>query len=148
MWGIIVLFISLFMMGTTMLYTTHDHIVTSANTTAAAITDNIKVYRQHVIAYAQAHPSISGVIPEASLGLPSWYSKTQDMGNYVESGKGYVYYTGHVPGIKQQMFKAFDYSVKVGIKHGPNFINALGEVHENPFTFFLTLPDDTLIVVA
>jgi hypothetical protein len=148
MWGIIFVFISLFMMGTTMMYTTHDYMVTSVNTTSAAITDNIKVYRQHVIAYAQAHPSIAGVIPEANLNLPSWYSKVQNLGNYVESGKGYVYYTGHLPGIKQQMFKAFDYSVKVGIKKGPNFVNALGEVIESPFTFFLTLPDDTLIVLA
>lgn len=43
-----------------------------------SISGNMLVYRNHVIAYAVAHPTATGEIADASLGLPAWFKKSQE----------------------------------------------------------------------
>lgn len=57
-----------------------------------AVVGNMMVYRNHVAAYAQAHPTATGTIADADLALPAWFNRVSEVRNYVSGGQGYVYY--------------------------------------------------------
>lgn len=66
----------------------------------AAVTGNMLVYRNAVAKYATNNPLASGSIADSALGLPTWYRKHASLGNYISTGRTYVFYTGgDLPGL-------------------------------------------------
>lgn len=82
----------------------------------AAISGSMLTYRSYVVTYATANPAITGVVDDAVLGLPSWYSKLVGVSNYVSGGKGYVYYTNPPPKLPTRLLSDANNSIYVGIK--------------------------------
>lgn len=84
----------------------------------AAVAGNMLVYRNAVARYAAANPLASGAIADASLGLPSWYRKHTSLGNYINTGRSYVYYFGgDVPGLAGALHAKTE-SAAVGVNAG------------------------------
>ena len=91
----------------------------------AAISGSMSVYRGYVVTYAQANPGVTGVVSDASLGLPSWFNKMSGVSNYVTGGKGYVYYSNAPGQLTYQLLKDTDNSAFVGIKQSGFVVNPL-----------------------
>jgi hypothetical protein len=86
-----------------------------------AITSNMVIYGSAVAVYMESHAGAAGVIPDASLTLPSWYVHMYGINNYVTAGKAYVYYTGK-PDIVA-FFANKTESTTVGTKRGGVLVN-------------------------
>jgi hypothetical protein len=74
---------------------------------------NMLIYRNAVIAYAEANPSYAGVAADSALALPSWYRKMHGVNNYVVSGKGYVFAQGRAE-LSNQLYQKTK-TINVGI---------------------------------
>jgi len=79
----------------------------------AAVSESLLLYRNIVAAYASTYPSMIGAVPDVSLSLPSWYAKNPSFGNYVASGKSYVFYTQSLPGLVGELARKTE-STNVG----------------------------------
>lgn len=64
----------------------------AAQAHAANVGGSLLAYRNWVSEYAVANPQVVGAVSDAALNLPSWFRKNPRIGNYVNSGRGYVYY--------------------------------------------------------
>src|SRR5260363_286465 len=58
---------------------------------AAAITGNMRVYRNAVGNYARTHTFVTGAVADTALEFPVWFRHRPDVQNYVVDGQGYVY---------------------------------------------------------
>ncbi|MRK19078.1 type IV pilus biogenesis protein PilM [Pseudomonas sp. JG-B] len=83
---------------------------------STAIAGNMAVYRNAVTQFSRSTPGYSGVVPDASLNLPTWFRKIGGVSNYVTGGKGYVYVTGQ-PGVAFALYRRTE-SLLVGTKTG------------------------------
>lgn len=93
--------------------TTED--TTIRNGDLDAIATNVLIYRNAVSRYAQNNPLANGSIADSVLALPAWYRKNGALGNYVSSGRSYVFYTGlDVPGLAGVLQEKTE-SVAVGV---------------------------------
>ena len=52
---------------------------------------NFEVYRNAVEVYARANPAFLGVVPDASLSLPSYHVRDSGITNYVTASQVFVY---------------------------------------------------------
>jgi hypothetical protein len=75
------------------------------NAEISATAGNILVYRNAVSIFSESNVAYSGVIPDAALALPTWYTKTLGLGNYAVGGTSYVYYTNALPGLVSALGK-------------------------------------------
>lgn len=72
----------------------------------SALMDGLLFYRNTVANYATANPTVTGSIADATLGLPSWYNKPIQLGNYIQAGRSYVFYTGNgAQGLASALYK-------------------------------------------
>jgi hypothetical protein len=90
-----------------------------------ATSANMLVYRDYVVAFATANPTVTGAVPDASLGLPSWFSKVSTVQNYVNAGRGYIYVTSNANDLAFQLLQDSHYSINVGIKSSGYLQNPL-----------------------
>lgn len=58
------------------------------------LASNSLIYLGRVKAFVRGNPSFAGPIDDASLNLPSWYSKMDELGAVASSGQGFVYVQG------------------------------------------------------
>lgn len=94
----------------------------------SAIAGNMAVYRNYVVAYAQNNPTITGVVPDGALGLPTWFSKQAGVANHVASGKAYVWYATPPPFGSALTYKLLQFSsntINVGINRNGVLYNPL-----------------------
>ncbi|AEC18870.1 type IV pilus protein [Pusillimonas sp. T7-7] len=68
-----------------------------SKTYAGALGANMLVVRNALQTYLASHPSASGEILLANLGLPTWLNPQPGIRTYVQSGRGYVYFTPKEP---------------------------------------------------
>jgi len=100
-----------------------DKNIDNATTNAAAaqvstVNGSMLIYRNYVVTYATANPGVAGVVPDALLGLPSWFTKPSGINNYITAGKGYVYYSGTaLPEMAYDLMKATNYSIYAGVNN-------------------------------
>lgn len=85
---------------------------------AGVIVDNMQVYRNAVVLYAAAHPGTTASVPDASLGLPTWYRRIQGIQNYVTGGAGYVYYASTSDGQARALLDRSSGDILVGVRQG------------------------------
>lgn len=108
-----------------------------------SISGNMLVYRNHVVAYAVAHPTATGEIADASLGLPAWFKKSQDVKNYVTGGRGYVYYTATQDGQTSELLRSSKGDALIGMKRGGMLFNpTLGVVS---LALPTAIPEDAVV---
>lgn len=77
---------------------TNDSIEAEQRVYVSSLAENVSIYQGFAKQYVSANPGFSGSVSDASLGLPSWYGKQEDMALYVASGKAYVYLVGSSAG--------------------------------------------------
>ena len=82
-----------------------------------AVAGNLMIYRNVVSAYAEANPTTTGAVADATLGLPTWYQRQPGMGNYLVGGKSYVFYTTILPGLVGTLAERSQ-SMSIGINSG------------------------------
>ena len=95
--------------------TSHAEMLRQAE--VSAVVGNMMVYRNYVSAYAQANPTFEGNVPDAVLGMPSWYKKQPNMGGYLAGGKSYIFNTVVLPGLVAALVKKSK-SISVGTNTG------------------------------
>lgn len=111
---------------------------------AQSVSGNMLVYRNSVIDYARAHPEASGEIAEASLALPTWFRRDQDVKNYVTGGQGYVYYASGKNGEASELLRTSKGDALVGIKRGGLLYNpSLGVL---ALTLPAAIPESAVVV--
>ena len=147
MWGAIFVFFVALITGTLMTQNSTNTAVDSQRTEAAAIAGSMQVYRNSVLAYAQANPSVSGAVPDGNLALPSWYARLNGISNYISTGKGYVYYTGRSPELAYQVLKATNNSINVGINQGGNLANPISTTNTTiPIALPGAIPNGSIVI--
>lgn len=82
--------LGLFMVACGLLFLGTDHTPASVEATRVqrinSIAANMTVYNSRVVDYAIANPAASGVIPDASLSLPTWYTGAGFSNNILADG--------------------------------------------------------------
>lgn len=147
MWGAIFVFFVALITGTLMTQNSAATAADSQRAEAAAIAGSMQVYRNPVIAYAQANPSATGTLSDASLTLPTWYARLNGVSNYVNAGKGYVYYIGTSPELAYQVLKATNNSINVGINQGGNLVNPISSTNTTiPMTLPSAIPNGSVVI--
>lgn len=58
------------------------------------LAENVSVYMGFAKRFRKANPSFSGSVSDASLSLPSWYGKQENMQLYMTGGRLYIYLVG------------------------------------------------------
>lgn len=99
MYGIaltISLLASLFVLTLT---STNDVLQAEQRAHVASLAENLSIYQSHVKRFLSTNPGHTGTVSDASLGLPSWYGKQENMTVYIASGKAYVYLVGNGAGL-------------------------------------------------
>lgn len=109
---------------------------------AKLLATNASIYLGHAKEYVRTHPGFSGQVPDASLGLPSWYTRFAEVNCYAAGGVGYLTISGTTD---QQAYEAameldpqYSYGKNVG-----------GVVHTNSgesFTVPSQVPASALVV--
>jgi hypothetical protein len=69
----------------------------AAQAQQADLAANMATYRAALVRYLAAHPTFSGVVPDANLQFPSWYVRYPWWRNDVSDGTIVVYADGAVP---------------------------------------------------
>ncbi|RBB97363.1 pilus assembly protein PilM [Pseudomonas sp. MWU12-2115] len=88
-----------------------------AQSEVEAAAGNMMVYRNAVASFASSNPTMVGSVPDASLGLPTWYIKSPSLGNYVLAGRSFVYFAGRMPGLVDALVQRTE-SMNVGTNAG------------------------------
>lgn len=109
-------------------YTDSQHQMLADNIAgeASAISGNLMVYKTAVSTYAKANPGVTGNVADASLSLPTWYTRISGVSNYVTGGKGYVYYPNPRPELAYRLLKDTNNTVLSGIKRSGVLYNPIG----------------------
>ncbi|CCD29335.1 Type IV pilus protein PilM [Candidatus Glomeribacter gigasporarum BEG34] len=95
---------------------------------AAAITGNMRVYRNAVGNYARTHTFVTGAVADTALELPVWFRHRPDVQNYVVDGQGYVYFSPAQPELVTMLLKASEYAVLAGINQGGWLYNPISGI--------------------
>lgn len=92
-----------------------------------AISGSLMLYRNLVNRYAAANPTVTGVVADANLNLPTWYTKPSGISNYIVGAKGYVYYLGAGANteIAYRLLKKSNNSLLAGINRGGSLYNPI-----------------------
>lgn len=122
------------------------HVTQERAAYSESVVGNMMVYRNHVVAYATAHPEESGTIDDADLNLPTWFRRNTSVVNYVDAGRAYVYYNEPANnGEASRMLKEASNDINVGINKSQKLYNPIsGETS-------IVLPDsipDGVVVFA
>lgn len=56
-----------------------------------ATAENVSVYMAYSKKFRDANPGFSGSVSDASLGLPQWYGKQENMQLFVSGGRAFIY---------------------------------------------------------
>lgn len=95
------------------------------------LAENVSGYMSLARSFRSTHPSYSGQVSDASLGLPSWMGKREAMQLIVQGGKGYIY----LPIASESLMRDAAFYIRertelasYGKKHGNQVMSADGEV--------------------
>lgn len=110
---------------------------------ASAISGNMMVYRNAVSQYARANPGVTGAVADASLPLPTWYTRISGISNYVTGGKGYVYYSNQRPELAYKLLKNTGNSVLCGIKRSGFLYNPISGI--STISIPAAIPDESVV---
>ena len=117
---------------------------TSTQTEATAISGNMMVYRNFVTAYAVANNTITGTVADSALGLPGWYNRIVTVRNYVENGKGYVYFfEGNQSDMAYAIVKLGKQAVNAGIKTNGLLVNPMSST---TLALPAPIPDGSVVI--
>ncbi|PWU32069.1 pilM protein [Pseudomonas sp. RW407] len=74
------------------------------------------VYRSAAAEYARNNPGFAGVPADATLNLPSWYSKPTGVTSYLSGGSAYTYFSGTAPAGLPAALVGLTQGTTVGVK--------------------------------
>lgn len=123
--------------------TQHQMLADNIAGEASAISGSMMVYRNAVSTYAKANPSVTGSVADASLSLPTWYTKMSGVSNYVTGGKGYVYYSNLRPELAHRLLKDTNNTVLSGIKRSGMLYNPISGT--STIAIPATIPDESVV---
>ncbi|MFD2274682.1 type IV pilus biogenesis protein PilM [Undibacterium arcticum] len=119
-----------------------------ARTEATAIAGNMMLYRNYVVSYSRANQGISGTVADASLNLPTWFNRNSRLMNYMNAGKGYVYYTPTRSDLAYQVAKGLGASINAGIKTNGNLISPFSTTNTStPIAVPAAIPDGSIVII-
>ena len=104
----------------------HTDEVVSEQATIDALSRSMLIYRSAAAEYAQTNPGFTGAPADASLNLPSWYTKQSGIATYVVGGISYTYLTGIVPAGLPSALSERTESTTVGIKRSGQLFSPKG----------------------
>lgn len=106
------------------------------------------VYRNFVTAYALANNTATGTIADSALGLPGWYNRIVSIRNYVENGKGYVYFSqGNQSDMAYAIVKLGNQAINAGIKTNGVLVNPMSTTnYVSPLTLPAAIPDGSVVI--
>ncbi|MGP4958411.1 type IV pilus biogenesis protein PilM [Pseudomonas helleri] len=104
----------------------HTDEVVSEQATIDALSRSMLVYRSAAAEYARTNPGFTGAPADASLNLPSWYTKQSGIATYVVGGISYTYLTGIVPAGLPSALSERTESTTVGIKRSGQLFSPKG----------------------
>jgi len=110
---------------------------------AAAVSGNMMVYRTAVTQYASANPAVTGSVADSSLTLPTWYVHISGVSNYVNAGKGYVYYSNQRPALAYKLVKDTNNSLLAGIKRSGYLFNPINGT--TTIALPAAIPDESVV---
>lgn len=121
---------------------------TSTQAEAKAISGNMMVYRNYVTAYAVANNTVTGTIADSALALPGWYNRIVSIRNYVENGKGYVYFfQGNQGDMAYAIVKLGNQAINAGIKKNGILVNPMSSTnYVSPVSLPSAIPDDSVVI--
>lgn len=121
---------------------------TSTQTEATAISGNMMVYRNFVTAYAMANNTITGTVADSVLGLPGWYNRIGTVRNYVENGKGYVFFfEGNQGDTAYAIVKLGNQAINAGIKKNGFLVNPMSTTnYVSPLALPASIPDGSVVI--
>ncbi len=119
--------ISLFL-GMIFVQNQHTLEANAASGEAAAISGNMRIYRNAVVNYARAHNSVTGSVMDTELTLPVWFHHRPDVQNTVTNGQAYVYFTPAQPELVAMLLKSGADTMRVGINQGGRLYNPLSGI--------------------
>jgi hypothetical protein len=67
------------------------------NAQAEVLGGQFLVYREAVVKYAYANPTVTGGIADDVLTLPNWFIKPSEFKAYVQAGKAFTYFVPDKP---------------------------------------------------
>lgn len=82
--------------------------------TLAVTADAMQVYRNAVVEYAAANPSVTAEVADEDLNLPAWFTRPAGVRNYVDAGDAFVYVVTQTPGATAKLFEDSPKSALVG----------------------------------
>lgn len=123
--------------------TQHQMLADNIAGEASAISGSMMVYRNAVSTYAKANPGVTGSVADASLALPTWYTKMSGVSNYVTGGKGYVYYSNSRPELAYRLLKDTNNTVLSGIKRSGMLYNPISGT--STIAIPATIPDESVV---
>lgn len=97
----------------------------NADAETQVIAGNMMVYRNAVLAYAEANPGVTGQVSDSNLALPAWFAHVNGVANYVNAGKGYVFYPNSQNGLAYTILKMSNNSINVGIDQNGYVVSPL-----------------------
>jgi hypothetical protein len=121
---------------------------TSTKTEATAISGNMMVYRSYVTAYAVANSTVTGTIADSALSLPTWYNRITSIQNYIEAGKGYVYFSvGNQSDLAYAIVKLGNQAINAGSKTNGILVNPMSTTnYVTPLSLPAAIPEGSVVI--
>lgn len=113
---------------------------------AAAIADNMCVYRSYVQQYATANPTYTGAVPSAALALPYWFVAPGNVQNYVQAGSAYVYNTIPPQGLVAAIGTRTSYLVTVGTDNSGTLVGPTIVAGTSTITLPSQIPSGSVVI--
>lgn len=112
------------------------------------MSENMAMYRNYVVAYAQANPGASGTIQDTALGLPAGFNRFKGITNYVSGGIGYAYITqAQAPaGLASQMQANQSGDLFIGFKKNGVLVTPSGGI--SPIALPAAIPDGSVVYAS
>lgn len=81
-------------------------------------TENLMVYRNAVVAYADAAPTATGPVSSADLALPAWFKQIEGINGLVQAGASYVWFEpkGDLKGLADALLQQAGSTALAGYK--------------------------------
>lgn len=118
MWGMTYAMAAILAVATLVAWVVTDRVEANEAAFVSRAAGQLAVYGKHVRRYAQAHPSSTGRVSDAALGLPEWFERRDALGNAVLGGVGFVYLAPVDRAEAASIAAAFSPDVRVGVKVG------------------------------
>ena len=122
---------------------------TDVDVESDSIASNMLIYANYARSYYITNPAATGTIADASLSLPSWYSKNSQISNVISGGYVFVYCTctNMRDAVANQLYQSTDGSMFVGIKKSGAFVNP-NSTTSISITPPATIPDNSVMYMV